>query len=158
MPSKWIPGQVSFNDPSSAYWPQPGLIEHGSYVTGQSDIWQYGRDPYRGVYGLGCPPGMERIATTRCGPMSQTKCVSRSGMGNLLTDYACSQSQFAQDWRNRFGEVMGTTRYSAIGAAAAAGLIGALMKKPLLGLVAGGVIGWMLHESQTATYAEFMPR
>lgn len=173
--TKFVPGQISFRDPSAGRWPRPGLIEHGSYVTGQPDIWYSGRDPYRGV--LGCAPGMQRVATTRCGPNSQTKCVPkdtrwtglpnyleydqapyRGMLGDLLTDIACNQSQFAADWRNRFGEVMDTTLYVAVGAAAAAGLVGALTKKPLIGILAGGIVGWMAHQSQVATYAEFLPQ
>lgn len=218
---KYVDGQISFADPSYGY-SMPGLIEHGSYVTGQPDLLYYGRDPYRGVYGLGhtrlkgnwcgtradprwtgIPNYLEydpapyrgmlgnaafckrvyrngtwhrvcvgsdagrpaaisrRIAPTpHMKPMPKRSVSPRGrqkGMGNLLTDLTCSQSQFAQDWRNRFGEVMSTTLYVAIGAAAAAGLIGAITKKPLVGVVAGAVVGWMAHQSQLATYAEFLP-
>lgn len=57
---KWIPGQATFMATRNGHLPsvQPlieaGLlyapyIEHGSWVTGQSDIAKYGRDPYRGL-------------------------------------------------------------------------------------------------------------
>lgn len=62
--AKWIPGQISFATTRTGKLPslQPlieaGLpyapyIEHGSYTTGQPDIARYGRDPYRGIMGLG---------------------------------------------------------------------------------------------------------
>jgi len=154
--AKWIPGQLSFSalapGQTAPYNYQPliqaGLplapyVEHGSWRTGQPDIMRYGRDPYRGIMGLGATRARRRW---------------KVGMGDLLTDLACERSQFAADWRNRFGEAMNTTLVVAVGAAAAAGLIGALTKKPLLGLVAGGVVGWMAHQSQVATYADFLPR
>lgn len=62
--AKWIPGQIHFMTTRTGKLPnvQPlieaGLpyapyIEHGSWITGQPDIARYGRDPYRGISGLG---------------------------------------------------------------------------------------------------------
>ena len=59
--AKIIPGQHNLlvpDLPSPQKLIEMGLpyapyIEHGSWVTGQPDIARYGRDPYRGLAGLG---------------------------------------------------------------------------------------------------------
>lgn len=63
----YVPGQINFmSSPTGRVpwiqrsietgWPSPGIIEHGSYMTGQPDIVQFGYDPYRGIMGLGAIP------------------------------------------------------------------------------------------------------
>jgi hypothetical protein len=65
--AKWIPGQISFATTRTGRIPslQPlieaGLplapyVEHGSWARGTPDIMRYGRDPYRGIMGLGTDP------------------------------------------------------------------------------------------------------
>lgn len=64
--AKIVPGQISFQTlpegrssfPSlqpliDAGLPIAPYIEHGSWTTGEPDIMRYGRDPYRGIMGLG---------------------------------------------------------------------------------------------------------
>lgn len=64
--AKWVPGQISFMSlpqgqtalPSPQRLLEAGLpiapyIEHGSFDTGQPSIMRYGRDPYRGIMGIG---------------------------------------------------------------------------------------------------------
>lgn len=61
--SKLVPGQIAFRTTRTGKIPQlqplieAGLppapyIEHGSYETGQPPIMRYGRDPYRGLFGV----------------------------------------------------------------------------------------------------------
>lgn len=61
--AKLVPGQIAFRTTRTGRIPQlqplieAGLppapyIEHGSYETGQPPIMRYGRDPYRGLFGV----------------------------------------------------------------------------------------------------------
>jgi hypothetical protein len=60
----YVPGQINFmTSPTGRVpwiqrsietgWPSPGIIEHGSYMTGEPDIVQFGYDRYKGIMGLG---------------------------------------------------------------------------------------------------------
>ena len=72
----------------------------------------------------------------------------------LVQEYLCSDTQVAQACKARSEESMRTSTYVAAGAAVVAGLIGALLKRPLLGAVAGGVVGGLLHMTWSKGYRE----
>jgi hypothetical protein len=138
--AKWIPGQIAFQTTPSGRLPslQPlieaGLpyapyIEHGSYVTGQPDIARYGRDPYRGISGLGQPMD-ERV----------------DAMQQAMTDAVTGTIR----------ATLPPTVMIATGVAtgAAAGLAGGLLGKTvlgtLLGAAGGGVLGYLGWRFMTA--------
>lgn len=75
---------------------------------------------------------------------------SLRGLGDALTDWACSNQEFVQDWRNRVNSSLSVGAQAAVAGAAIAGLIGGLVKRPLLGAAVGAAIGWGTHAIWTA--------
>jgi len=73
-----------------------------------------------------------------------------SGLGDALTDWACSNQQFVQDWRGRVNAGLDVGTQAAVAGAAIAGLIGGLIKRPLLGAAVGAAVGWGTHAIWTA--------
>jgi len=73
-----------------------------------------------------------------------------SGMGDTLTDWACESATFAASWRGRLNESLDTATVAAVVGAGAGGLLGALLKKPLLGLGVGAITGWAAAAIWTA--------
>lgn len=152
-------------------------IEHGSWETGQPDIMMYGRDPYRGL--MGAPP-MRRIDPTRgrkplrrlegawCGtgqPRLDRNQGNYSFPGHsyaqqpllgvgTVTEYLCSDTQVAKECAAKRDDTMRTSMLVAAGASIVAGLVGALLKRPILGAVAGGVAGGLLHMTWAMGYRE----
>lgn len=72
------------------------------------------------------------------------------GLGDPLTDWACSQQEFVSNWRDRVNAGINTGTQAAVLASAAAGAIGALVDRPLIGAVIGAVVGWGTHAIWTA--------
>lgn len=72
------------------------------------------------------------------------------GLGGPLTEWACDSSAHADDWRVRMGSVMSTGATAAVIGAGAAGLLGGLLKRPLLGAFIGAATGWAAHAIWTA--------
>jgi hypothetical protein len=129
--AKWVPGQISFMTTPTGRLPsvQPlveaGLpiapyIEHGSYDMGYPAIMRYGRDPYRG---LGVGP---------------------------LTEAACSETEFAQAWRERLNAGLNTAAVAAVIGGAAAGVIGAITGRMVVGAIFGAAIGYTANAVWTA--------
>lgn len=75
------------------------------------------------------------------------------GLGQTLTSWACESEQFAQSWRNRVNESISTGTQAAVVAAAAAGFLGAMIDRPLLGAAVGAAVGWATHAIWTAPQA-----
>lgn len=139
--AKIVPGQVNFMtlpqgqtalpDPYpllQAGLPLAPYVEHGSWVTGAPDIMRYGRDPYRGMMGAG------------------------DGLGQILTDLACSGSALNASWTTRTQAMHRAGSVAAATGAAIAGAIGAISKKPLVGLIAGAISGYGTYRVILAPY------
>lgn len=75
------------------------------------------------------------------------------GMGDILTDMACSETEIARIWRERTNGALSAGAQAAIAGAAAAGLIGAIVKRPLIAAAAGAAVGWTSHAIWTAPHA-----
>jgi uncharacterized membrane protein len=71
-------------------------------------------------------------------------------MGDTLTDFACDSATFAQSWRVRVDDALNTATVAAVIGATAAGLLGALIKRPLLGAGVGALTGWAAAAIWTA--------
>lgn len=74
------------------------------------------------------------------------------GLGDILTDMACSETQLARSWRERNNATLSAGTQAVIVSAAAAGLLGAMVKKPALGALVGAAIGWAGYAVWTAPY------
>ena len=72
------------------------------------------------------------------------------GMEGALTSWACDSDAQAADWRNQMGTVMSSGATAAAIGAGAAGLIGGLLKRPILGTFIGAATGWAAHAIWTA--------
>jgi len=75
------------------------------------------------------------------------------GVG-AVTEYLCSDTQVARLWRDRSKSMLRDSTAVSVGAAVAAGVLGGLVKRPLLGAVMGGTIGFFLHATQMSVYRE----
>lgn len=169
---KLIPGQYNFlalPPGQSAPFSQEALqragmpiapyIEHGSWETGQPDIMMYGRDPYRGL--MGAPmrrvrqrqPRLDRNQGNYYFPGHRYAQQPLLGVGTM-TEYLCSDTQVAQECAAKRDDTMKTSMLVAAGASVVAGLVGALLKRPILGAVAGGVAGGLLHMTWAMGYRE----
>lgn len=77
--------------------------------------------------------------------------ISPSGaLGDTLTDWACESATFAESWRGRVDDALDTATTAAVLGAGAAGLLGALVKRPLLGAALGAITGWTAAAIWTA--------
>jgi hypothetical protein len=72
------------------------------------------------------------------------------GLGNALTDWACSGNEFVGAWRDRVNGALSTGMQAAVLGGVTAGLLGGLIKRPLIGAAAGALIGWGTHAVWTA--------
>jgi hypothetical protein len=160
--AKIVPGQISFQTlpegrsgfPSLDPLIQAGLpiapyIEHGSWTTGQPDIMRYGRDPYRGIMGLGAVPRRGRRCA-RCGGTH----VRRNGLGQLLTSTMCDPTSVSTAFQTRLTGALNAGSQAALVGGAIAGVVGAIAGKrsAVIGGVAGAVIGWTANLVWTATH------
>ena len=250
--AKWVPGQISFltlpegqtSLPSLQPLIEAGLpiapyVEHGSYETGMPAIMRYGRDPYRGIMGLGgCPQGglgcflanlfgggssapaaVETTPTTGFvaavdraraagGGSASASIVGRgtvesgganvytgdaltamtygisyarqhhqptiirltgtprgdvtqyvsaegrpssrpptgtSGLGDILTDYACSESALNTSWIARVRAANTAGLQAAVVGGIVAGVIGGSTKSAMAGAIGGGAIGLLVN-------------
>jgi len=111
----FIPGPQKLIEQGLPYAP---YIEHGSYATGQPDIARYGRDPYRGMMGLGVDP--DQLQQQRSEAIAEVRQVIR--------------------------EKLPVATLATTGALAglAGGLAGSLISKSFLGTIAGGVAGGII--------------
>lgn len=123
---KQVDGQVNFLSPRAAYQPfrTPGYIEHGSWVTGAPDVVAWSPPEGAGLHGL----------------------------GQMLTDLACSGSALNTSWTARTRSAMGAGLQAAVAAGIAAGVVGAVSKKPALGAVAGLALAYGAYKTWTAPY------
>jgi hypothetical protein len=108
----FIPGPQKLIEQGLPYAP---YIEHGSWVTGQPDIARYGRDPYRGIAGLGVDPDQLQQQS------SEAVAEARQVMREKLP--------------------MVTLATTGVLAGLAGGLAGSLISKSFLGTIVGGVAG-----------------
>lgn len=72
------------------------------------------------------------------------------GLGDTLTDWACDTQEFADNWRERVNSGLDVGTQAAVLGAGIAGLIGALLKRPVLGIAVGAAVGWGTHAIWTA--------
>lgn len=73
-----------------------------------------------------------------------------SGLGDTLTDWACSSQDFAASWANRVNAGLDVGTQAAVLGAGIAGLLGGLLGRPLLGTAIGAAVGWGTHAIWTA--------
>lgn len=92
-------------------------------------------------------PGM--APTTSVHPNGRVQPFS-GALGDVLTEFACDQAAYAQSWRARLNDGLDTGAQAALVGAATAGLLGGLLKRPLLGAAVGAVAGWGAHAIWTA--------
>lgn len=216
-------------------------IEHGSVITGEPSIMQYGRDPYRGLgaylpldsrliprrpsmnalpqqfwrplrridtgamppvrwsappatgmyprraasssyapamgyvsvldargmprkriaaAGLGrtvwlAPPRKKRIAAAGFGQLPTTflrpKKFATAGMGDV-SEYLCSDTNVARAWEARVQDILRDSLIVSVGAGAAAGLIAALLGRPIVGALAGMAVTGAVAYTQLSVY------
>jgi hypothetical protein len=138
--TKNIPGQVNFLDPWGSNperrmnrairhgLPYAPYIEHGSWTTGQPDIvaWDLpeGAGLHRGYRGL----------------------------GQLLTDFACSGSALNASWEARTRSTLGAAAQAAVAGGLLAGVVGGISKNPLIGAAAGAALAFGAFKVWTAPY------
>lgn len=168
--AKIVPGQISFQTlpegrsgfPSLDPLVRAGLpiapyIEHGSWETGQPDIMRYGLDPYRGIMGLGgeVPDWMVR-ETRRNLDLLGVPRQRRSGaaLGQLLTSTVCDPTSVSAAFQTRLTGALNAGSQAALVGGAVAGVVGAIAgrRSPLIGAVAGAVVGWTANLVWTATH------
>jgi hypothetical protein len=71
---------------------------------------------------------------------------SRSTLGTTpLTNYLCSETEVAKSLTKEGNEA---AMIIGLGAGAAGGLLGSVIKAPLLGLVAGTLLGYVIYQTQ----------
>jgi hypothetical protein len=75
---------------------------------------------------------------------------SLRGLGDVLTDWACSRDESRVQAQQTVAAGMSTGAQAALAGGLAAGLIGAILKRPVLGAVVGGLTGWGAHAVWTA--------
>jgi hypothetical protein len=75
------------------------------------------------------------------------------GVG-AVTEYLCSDTQVARQWRERSKSIIRDSTAVSTGAAVAAGVLGAIVGRPVFGALIGGAIGYFLHETQMSVYRE----
>jgi len=75
------------------------------------------------------------------------------GMGDTLTDWACDQAAHNASWQERMEQGLSSGAQAALIGGVAAGLLGSLIKRPLLGSAIGGVVGWAAHAIWTGPLA-----
>jgi len=78
---------------------------------------------------------------------------SRYGMGDLLNDALCSRPEYAAGWQRQLRSAVSQGRVAAAVGGAAAGLIGGLSKRPLIGALFGAGLGYAAHAIWTAPFA-----
>jgi hypothetical protein len=122
-PMKYVAGQRNFRGDMTAESLSPGYIEHGSWMTGESDIVQFGYEAGR---------GMGQVLTSfACDPTS----VSAAFRGRLT------------------GALDAGTQAALVGGAVAGVVGAIAGKRSLVaGLVAGGIIGWTANLVWTSTH------
>jgi hypothetical protein len=134
--TKNIPGQVNMLDPWGSNperqfnrslrrgLPYAPYIEHGSWVTGAPDIVSWSLPEGAGLHGL----------------------------GQTLTDFACSGSALNASWTARTRSAMNAGLQAAIAGGIAAGVVGAVSKKPLIGAAAGLALSFAMYRTWTAPF------
>lgn len=75
---------------------------------------------------------------------------AQPAMGQILTDWACDQTAFAASWRQRLNGALDGAALATVVGAGAAGVLGALIGRPILGAAAGGAVGLAAHAIWTA--------
>jgi len=139
--AKMVPGQISFQTlpegrsgfPSLDPLVRAGLpiapyIEHGSWATGRPAIMRYGLDPYRGLAG--------------------------DSLGQILTGSLCDPTAVSAAFQTRLRGALNAGSQAALVGGAVAGVVGALSGKrsPIIGAVAGALVGWTANLVLTATH------
>ena len=129
---KQIPGQVNLLDPEGSYreFYHPGYIEHGSWVTGAPDVVAW--EPPEGA-------GLQMFSTA-------------PGLGQILTDFACSGSALNASWTTRTQSTLNAAAQAAIAGGIVAGIAGGLSKKPALGAALGAALAFGVFKVWTAPY------
>jgi len=83
----------------------------------------------------------------------RTVTYAMSGLGDVLTDIACDSTTFAQNWKTRLNDTISTGGQAALLGGGVAGLIGALMGRPIVGMIIGAGAAWTAHAIWTAPLA-----
>lgn len=145
------PGQTAPFDVGAlqrAGLPIAPYIEHGSWVTGEPDIMAYGRDPYRGLMGtpMRTRPRLrlDRNQGNYVFPGRRYASQPLLGVGTV-SEYLCSDTQVAKQWKERTDGILRDSALVATSGAVVAGVLGAVLGRPVLGAVVGGVVGYLLH-------------
>lgn len=116
-----------------------------------------GRRPLRRLEGAWCgtgrQPRLDRNQGNYYFPGHKYAQQPLLGLGSV-TEYLCSGTQAAKECAARRDDTMRTSMIVAAGASVVAGLVGALLKRPILGAVAGGVAGGLLHMTWALGYRE----
>jgi len=70
--------------------------------------------------------------------------------GGTLTDWACDSQEFAKSWAERVNAGLTVGTQAAVLSAGIAGLIGSVLKRPLLGTAVGAAVGFGTYAIWTA--------
>jgi hypothetical protein len=145
--AKLVPGQIHFQTTPTgrirtvqplleAGLPIAPYIEHGSWATGMPAIMRYGRDPYRGISGVTARDETGWSTTVPLRPLGQDP-ADEAG--------AAVSEAIAETIRHSLGPAVLIGSGVAVGAAA--GVAGALLRRPilsgLLGAAGGGFLGFL---------------
>jgi len=76
--------------------------------------------------------------------------IKNNAMGDALTTWACDQAANSEAWRQRVNQGISAGAVAALIGGVGAGLLGGMLKRPLLGAAVGGVSAWAAHAIWTA--------
>ncbi len=136
--TKFIPGQVNFLAPHASNperyinrrlargLPYAPYIEHGSWATGEPDLVTWNRP--------------------------QPSLGSGDGLGQILTDLACSGTALNASWTTRTRDAMGAATQAAVVGGLLAGIVGGVSKKPAIGAIVGAGLAFVAFRAWTAPY------
>jgi len=134
--TKFIPGQVNFLAPVASNperymnrrlargLPYAPYIEHGSWVTGEPDVVAWSPPEGAGLHGL----------------------------GQTLTDFACSGTALNASWTTRTQSTLNAAMQAAIAGGLVGGIVGGLSKRPAVGAGAGMALAYGIFKVWTAPY------
>jgi hypothetical protein len=101
----------------------------------------------------GTPQGDVTMYISAEGRASRRPPAGTSGLGQILTDFACSGSALNTSWTTRTRDTLSAAGQAAVAGGLVAGVVGALSKKPLIGAVAGAALAFGAFRVWTAPYA-----
>jgi len=102
--------------------PLAPVVQYGSWRTGQPHLYQYGRDPYRGL-----------------GSVSRWLCEGDPVM-----------SEATEAFKQELRQISRGAMFTTVATGLAAGALGGLLGSTLWGAVAGGALGYFAYATQVA--------